>query len=315
MQLPQNMPAAPAVTNAIRTADPPDPHQDTAGNPSTYPMRDGPFTRISPGRPANSHVHASYLVKPSSGGVPVNDAVVLSDLHLGSSNCQAVELVEFLETIRRGELPTRQLILNGDVFDSIDFRRLNKHHWRVLSLLRKMADTLDIVWINGNHDGSAEIVSHLLGVKVREELVVESGDKRVLFLHGHRFDEFIESYPIATRVADYVYRFLQRIDSSHTFAKMAKKNSKVFLRCAAKIEQRSREYAAKLGCDAVCCGHTHHAVAVTGGRVEYFNSGCWTEKPCHFLTLRNGVVAVHEYVPVAAETVPDFPQPEMVAVA
>jgi UDP-2,3-diacylglucosamine pyrophosphatase LpxH len=66
-------------------------------------------------------------------GSDVHDAVILSDLHLGSDNCQARALSRLLTQIRRGQLSTRHLILNGDVFDSIDFRRLKKHHWKVLS--------------------------------------------------------------------------------------------------------------------------------------------------------------------------------------
>lgn len=238
------------------------------------------------------------------------DAVVISDLHLGSDNCQARPLAHFLEQVRRGPLATRRLILNGDVFDSFDFRRLKKHHWNVLSELRKLSDEVEITWINGNHDGPADVVSHLLGVDVCEEKVVESGGRRVLFLHGHRFDEFISRYPVITWVADRVYQVLQRVDPSHTFAKFAKRNSKTFLRCAEKIETDSVRYAARRGYDAVCCGHTHHAAASEAGPVKYYNSGCWTERPCHFLTLRDGVVEVHAYEEPAADpvTVP-FPSP------
>jgi UDP-2,3-diacylglucosamine pyrophosphatase LpxH len=225
----------------------------------------------------------------------VFDAVVISDLHLGSPNCQAKQLARFLENVRKGSVPTRRLILNGDVFDSIDFRRLKKRHWAVLSELRKLSDEVEITWINGNHDGPAEIVSHLLGVTCTDEIVVESGGKKILFLHGHRFDEFISRYPLLTWFADRVYNFLQRIDKSHYFAKLAKKRSKTFLRCAAKIEADSLKYAAKKGCDAVCCGHTHVAGATTAGPVAYFNSGCWTEKPCHFLTVKDGVVEVRAF--------------------
>lgn len=89
----------------------------------------------------------------------MNDAVVISDIHLGSDNCQAKYLVHFLEAIRRGARPTRRLILNGDVFDSIDFRRLKKHHWGILSEIRKLSDELEVVWINGNHDGPAPAVA------------------------------------------------------------------------------------------------------------------------------------------------------------
>jgi UDP-2,3-diacylglucosamine pyrophosphatase LpxH len=125
--------------------------------------------------------------------------------------------------------------------------------------------------------------------------VIESGGKKVLLLHGHRFDEFISCYPVITWLADRVYYLLQRLDQSHYFAKLAKRKSKTFLRCAAKIESDSVRYAAKKGCDAVCCGHTHHAAANTDGPVHYFNSGCWTEKPCHYLTLQDGVVEVRSY--------------------
>lgn len=232
------------------------------------------------------------------------DAVVLSDLHLGSDNCQARALTDLLERIRSGAMPTTRLILNGDVFDSIDFRRLNKHHWRVLSLLRKLSDHIEITWINGNHDGPTEFVSHLLGVEVRDEFVMESNGKRILFLHGHRFDEFIDNHPILTALADGIYRLLQRIDRSHTFAKYAKKKSKTFLRCTQKIQDSSIEYARKLGCQIVSCGHTHHPVVHEEGPVWYYNSGCWTEKPCHYLTVRQGRVELHEFM--EPEEVNDF---------
>ena len=223
------------------------------------------------------------------------DALVISDLHLGSDNCQARTLTRFLEELHEGRTECRQLILNGDVFDSIDFRRLKKHHWKVLSLIRKLSDTVEIVWINGNHDGPAEIFSHLLGVEVRDELILESGDRRILLHHGHRFDNFLDDHPILTAIGDFAYRILQWIDSSHTFARAAKRKSKTFLRCVAKIESRSIEYAKKLGCDAVCCGHTHVPVANETGAIAYYNSGCWTEKSCHFLAIVDGRVEVRAY--------------------
>src|SRR2546429_4453792 len=113
------------------------------------------------------------------------DAIIISDLHLGSDNCQARLIVSLLDRIAEGELLTSRLILNGDVFDSIDFRRLNKNHWKVLSLIRKLSDQIEIVWLAGNHDGSTEVISHLLGVTVQDEYILETGPERVLILHGH----------------------------------------------------------------------------------------------------------------------------------
>src|SRR5262249_26248630 len=105
---------------------------------------------------------------------PMLDALVISDIHLGSETCQAKPLVELLQAILDERIATRRLIINGDVFDSIDFRRLKKTHWKVLSQIRHLSDKIDVVWIAGNHDGPAEIVSHLLGVEVCEEYILTS---------------------------------------------------------------------------------------------------------------------------------------------
>jgi UDP-2,3-diacylglucosamine pyrophosphatase LpxH len=228
------------------------------------------------------------------------DAVILSDLHLGSDTCQARLLAEFLEPWLDAHRRPDRLILNGDVFDSIDFRRLGKHHWKVLSLLRKLSDRMEIVWVTGNHDGPAEIVSHLLGVAVRDEYVLTSGGRRILILHGHTFDDFLDRHPVLTWVADVIYWVLQRIDNTHTVARFAKRSSKTFIRCAKKIEEGSLEYARKKDCDAVCCGHTHQAVAPPGGQGWYYNSGCWTELPCTYLTVEGGRVELHRFAPVPA---------------
>ncbi|HTU16520.1 MAG TPA: UDP-2,3-diacylglucosamine diphosphatase [Gemmataceae bacterium] len=223
------------------------------------------------------------------------DAIVLSDIHLGSSNCQAKNLTRFLEKLADEEITTARLVLNGDVFDSIDFRRLNKSHWKVLSLIRKLSDRMDIIWICGNHDGDPDVISHLLGVTVKDEAVLTSGGRKVLFMHGHLFDDFIDAHPILTWIGDCIYLLLQKIDKSHSFAKLAKKGSKTFLRCARKIEEGAVEHARRKGCDVVCCGHTHHAVAKCGPPVAYYNSGCWTELPCTYLTVCDGKVELHSF--------------------
>src|SRR5262245_708218 len=195
-----------------------------------------------------------------------------------------------------------------DVFDSFDFRRLHKSHWKVLSLLRKLSDQVEIIWISGNHDGSAEIVSHLLGVTVMDDYVFRSGDKKILTLHGHQFDDFITEHPILTWVGDLIYFFLQWLDRTHYFAKLAKKGSKTFLRCAQKIQDGSIKLARHKHCHAVCCGHTHHADADTSRSVAYYNSGCWTELPCTFLSVTRGAIKVQTFEAVlqtAAEGVAD----------
>ncbi len=223
------------------------------------------------------------------------DAVAISDLHLGSANCQAKYLTHFLAALRKGQIDTKTLILNGDVFDDFDFRRLKKRHWKVLSELRRLTANTSVVWLNGNHDGPAEFVSHLLGVECADEFVIESGGKRVLFLHGHQFDEFIARRPLVTWAADRLYRIAQRLDPTHGVARFLKRNSKTFLRSTAKIRAGAVARAVDRGCQIVCCGHTHLPVASDEEPAAYYNGGCWTERPCHYLTLRDGCVSVEAY--------------------
>ncbi len=222
------------------------------------------------------------------------DAVIISDIHLGSTNCQASALGELLQQILDGKLHTRRLIFNGDVFDSIDFRRLKKHHWKVLSLIRHLSDKMEVVWIAGNHDGPAEIVSNLLGVSVVGQYILTSGPRRILIVHGHQFDRFIQDHPVLTWLADCAYALLQKSDRSHYIARLAKRQSKVFLRCERKVRDGAVAMARHAKCDAVICGHTHHPVVEDEGPVRYYNSGCWTERPCHYLTIRQGVVTLAE---------------------
>lgn len=217
---------------------------------------------------------------------------IISDIHLGSDTSQAGCLCGFLDEIKN---KTQRLILNGDVFESMDFRRLKKNHWHVLSALRKMSDHVEVIWVAGNHDGPAEIISHLLGLTVVEEYEFFSGDKKVLVLHGHVFDDFLDDHPILTWVGDMIYMFLQKVDNTHYIARQAKHSSKHYLRCADIIKKRAQRLAKKKACQVVCCGHTHHAEMDLEGPVHYYNSGCWTEIPNNYIEITDGIVTLNSF--------------------
>ena len=264
---------------------------------------DAPDTLLArrPDAPADL-VHDSHYLPIDSADAPPEplDALIISDLHLGSENCQAKPLAAFLQSLLDGEIQTRSLIIAGDVFDSIDFRRLKKTHWKVLSLIRHLSDKIEITWIAGNHDGSADIVSHLLGVSVVEQFIFNSGGRRMLVIHGHRFDDFIEEHPHITWLADCIYFALQKIDRTHYVARLAKSRSKTFVRCIEKIRVGVIGLARELDCTVAICGHTHHPAADTTGAVHYYNSGCWTENPASYLTVSRGRVELHRHAAVPA---------------
>lgn len=223
------------------------------------------------------------------------DAIIISDIHLGSEVCQSKNLNCFLNKLDNGDITTSSLIINGDLFDSWDFRKLKKSHWKILSTIRKISNKIKVIWISGNHDGPSDIISHLIGVEFLQEYQFDSGNKKVLVLHGDIFDNFISKYPLLTKIADKFYRFLQSLDGSFYWARLAKRNSKTFLRCSEQICDFAKQYCFSKNCDIICCGHSHLEKTDISGTIEYYNSGCWTENPCCYIIIKNGKVSLNHY--------------------
>lgn len=217
--------------------------------------------------------------------------IIISDIHLGSKLSQTDMLITFLKNISFD-----RLIINGDVFDSINMKRLNKHHWKVLSVLRKITDKdigKEVIWIRGNHDGFSDLLTQLLGIKVFNEFMFKWNDKNVLALHGDVFDVYTSKHPILSEVADIIYKFAISIDPvKNRISKFLKKNTKSFLRNAQIVRERSLAYAKHKNAQVVCCGHTHHPEMTKEGNMTYLNSGSWTTHPTTFIGFTKDKVKV-----------------------
>ena len=138
------------------------------------------------------------------------DTLIVSDIHLGSEVSRSKQLLDIIK-----QFHFKRLILNGDVFDDLNFKRLSKSDWKFLSYIRKISGhkiDSQVTWVIGNHDGVAEILSHLLGIEVLEEYVWEFENKKYLALHGHQFDSFITENARLTDIASYLYLLLQKVD-------------------------------------------------------------------------------------------------------
>ncbi len=229
-------------------------------------------------------------------GEPVNhfETIIISDIHLGSKLSQTDMLITFLKNISFD-----RLIINGDVFDSINMKRLNKHHWKVLSVLRKITDKdkgKEVIWIRGNHDGFSDLLTQLLGIKVYNEFMFDWNNKKVLALHGDIFDVYTSKHPILSEVADIIYKFAISIDPvKNRISKFLKRNTKAFLRNAQIVRERSLAYAKHKNAQVVCCGHTHHQETIEEGDMTYLNSGSWTMHPATFIGFTKNKVKVAKF--------------------
>src|SRR5262245_65003789 len=111
------------------------------------------------------------------------DVAVISDTHLGTYDCHAKELLDYLNSIN-----PRILILNGDI---IDFWAGKKWTWRqahtlVIKRILELASAGTMVYyVIGNHDeGLRKLPSVGLGnFNLCTELTIDLEDDKVLFVH------------------------------------------------------------------------------------------------------------------------------------
>jgi UDP-2,3-diacylglucosamine pyrophosphatase LpxH len=221
----------------------------------------------------------------------VANTIVVSDTHLGSELSRVGELIDVLHS-----WTFERLILLGDIFDDLNFKRLRRIHWDFLSYIRQISKHKEVVWVEGNHDeGLVEVIPYLLGVKACKEYLWEYNGKRYLAIHGHQFDDFIINNGTITEIACRVYRLAQRIDTKGFYvSRFLKKKSKIYLRLSNKVANDAIRYGMSKGAHYVFCGHIHQAMSVTIDGIQYLNSGCWTDRPANYISIDKDGVELHE---------------------
>jgi UDP-2,3-diacylglucosamine pyrophosphatase LpxH len=226
----------------------------------------------------------------------VYDTVILSDLHLGSETARAEEALETLQALR-----FRRLILLGDIFADLNFRRLKKEHWRFLSHIRKLSNPkrgVEVVWVEGNHDsGLVELMSHLVGVPVYQQYAWNSGGQLCIAIHGHQFDTFVvKDRLFLSSFGAHLFLLIQKLDSRRKhFARLLDRWNTRWLRLTEKVADGALAYAKARGATRIFCGHTHQAMTAERDGVRYFNTGAWTNDCPTFITIADQEVAIHEY--------------------
>jgi UDP-2,3-diacylglucosamine pyrophosphatase LpxH len=251
---------------------------------------------------------------PTEAGpaAPAYDCLVISDLHLGSVVCQAKLLEEFLEW---AVTHARQLVINGDIFDDLNFKRLTKRHFACLKVIRRNSDRDDfrLVWVRGNHDGPIDTISHIVGVEILDEYVYDNGQIRLLILHGDQFDTFITQNKLLTEVSCGLFYYIQKW-MPHRASRWVRRITKRFQRNSQLVERRAVEYAKGRGFSFVTCGHTHLPLQSDVDGVRYINSGTWIEHPpCPFVSVRGGDVRLEFWPRAGVEA--DLPAAELLGPA
>jgi UDP-2,3-diacylglucosamine pyrophosphatase LpxH len=215
----------------------------------------------------------------------------ISDIHLGTTGCQAELLLEFLKYTDSDEL-----YLVGDIIDGWQLRRKwywHRHHNDVVQkVLRKARKGTKVTFVAGNHD---EFARQFLGLAfgdiaiVDETIHVTAQGKRLLILHGDQFDAVVQCAKWLAHVGDWLYgvaldmnRWLNAIRrrigkpywSLSQYLKHRVKNAVSYINA---FEEAVAHEAKKRGMDGVVCGHIHRPEIRDIDGITYCNDGDWVE--------------------------------------
>ncbi len=215
----------------------------------------------------------------------------ISDTHLGTPGCQAVKLLEFL---RNTDAETLYLV--GDIIDGWQLKRRwywNQVHNNIIqTLLKKAKKGTRVIFVPGNHDEAIRqfIDLDFGGIQIRDELVHVTADgKRMLVLHGDRFDGVIACAKWLAYLGDNLYTVILKFNqilnvwraragmpywSLSQYLKLKVKNAVSYI---TRFEDAVAAEARKQGVDGVICGHIHKPEIRMIDGIIYCNDGDWVE--------------------------------------
>lgn len=220
------------------------------------------------------------------------DVLTVSDVHLGSDMSRVKELTSFLR-----ERTVKKVILNGDIFDSANSRRLHNEDWDFLSLLRELSGNgTEVIWVAGNHDISTKNFFTLVGAQICSEYIFSYNGERYLVIHGHQFDRFLIKNEMVGTTMGMPYRLLQKIEGKKQIvSRFVKRRYKSWLRLSKRVARGAAMHALNKNIKNVICGHTHQSMDVIVHGVRYLNSGSWADSPVSYIEFSGGVISVKSF--------------------
>lgn len=216
----------------------------------------------------------------------------ISDIHLGTRDCKAAYLLEFL---KHNESETLYLV--GDIVDGWRLKS-SWHFWNQLhndvvqKLLRKARRGTKVILVPGNHDEALREFAgvHFGGVELALEAVHTTADgRRLLVVHGDQFDGVVRHAKAIALLGVWAYDVALRVNhwfnagrrvlglpywSLSAYLKHKVKNAVEFI---ASYETEMIAETKRRGLDGVVCGHIHHAEIRVANGVLYCNDGDWVE--------------------------------------
>jgi UDP-2,3-diacylglucosamine pyrophosphatase LpxH len=243
-------------------------------------------------------------------------SIFLSDVHLGSRDCRARELLDFLSGVE-----TDYLFLVGDIVDFWSLRR--SFHWPqehndvLRMVLAKAREGTQVIYVPGNHDEDIrEFCGSQFGnLKIRRKYVHSTADGReLLVMHGDEFDTAVKCSRWLARFGATAYEFMMRINrgvnlcrrafgmpywSLATYVKQRLGNA---VRYVAAFETAAAQAARSRNLDGIICGHIHRPGVREIEGILYCNDGDWVESCTALVESMSGQLSLWQHGREAQES-------------
>ena len=240
-------------------------------------------------------------------------SVFISDVHLGSRDCRAGELLQFLSSIE-----VDYLFLVGDIIDFWSLRRNfywpQQHNEVVRAILGKARDGARVIYVPGNHDSDMrEFCGAVFGnLEIRRKYVHSTADGReLLVMHGDEFDAAVKCSRWLTRLGGGAYdlaMWLNRGVNSvrracgmpyWSFANYLKLRLKNAVRYVEAYEHAAAHAAMQRRLHGIVCGHIHRPGIRHIDGVLYCNDGDWVENCSALIEDMAGRLSICSWAQVA----------------
>lgn len=220
---------------------------------------------------------------------------VISDVHLGTVGSHAIELCDYLDTIK-----IKNLIILGDFIDGWNFKKkyFPDSHFRVIKKIFKLLQNdTKVYYLTGNHDEFLRKfdIIEMNNLIILDSLELEINNKKYWIFHGDVFDIAMQYKfgklisKIAGKGYDYLIRFNKTYNNlcrkfgikEYSLSDHIKRNVKTAIKYIQDYERIACETASNKKYDYVINGHIHQPnikeYFFENQKVIYMNSGDWVE--------------------------------------
>jgi len=220
-------------------------------------------------------------------------AIFVSDVHLGTKDCQARALLQFLK-----ENESEYLFLVGDIIDGWALKRRmywpQEHSDVIQKVLRKARKKTKVFYIVGNHD---EFIRGFIPIMLGENLEIKNEHvytdlkgRAIGVIHGDSFDSITMSQKWLAMLGDVLYQTMLRLNRPlnrlrrwvgykryWSLSKYLKQKVKQSVQFIDNYERILSDYAVQNDYHGVINGHIHHAEIRMIEDTLYMNCGDWVE--------------------------------------